>query len=224
MNTSSTAEKQDIEKLKVLILCANPLLSMGLSRAIAEWEEFSLLDPTTTEFEIGHPRIVIADEHKSIPNSAPLLERCLQPDGPRIGMLIEKLAASATPPFPVAAYIHVGIEPLRLKVALLTMAYGDYWIDGALRANMPSSTNVVDIVVGTDHTGTGLTAREYDVLKLVATGLTNTDIGTALFISVPTVKAHLRSILSKLKAADRTHAAVVAVQKGWFAVNEPSQG
>jgi predicted ATPase/DNA-binding CsgD family transcriptional regulator len=51
-----------------------------------------------------------------------------------------------------------------------------------------------------------LTGREYEILRLVATGQTNTEIATALFISAGTVRWHLHNICGKLAANNRTHA------------------
>ncbi|GAB4570586.1 MAG: response regulator transcription factor [Anaerolineales bacterium] len=61
---------------------------------------------------------------------------------------------------------------------------------------------------------TELTNRETDVLKLIASGLTNSQIAEKLVISENTVKGHVSNILSKLHLADRTQAAVYAWQQG----------
>jgi NarL family two-component system response regulator LiaR len=61
---------------------------------------------------------------------------------------------------------------------------------------------------------TDLTDREKDVLKLIANGLTNSQIADKLFISENTVKGHVSNILSKLHLADRTQVAVYAWQRG----------
>jgi NarL family two-component system response regulator LiaR len=61
---------------------------------------------------------------------------------------------------------------------------------------------------------TELTEREQGVLKLIANGLTNSQIAEKLFISENTVKGHVSNILSKLHLADRTQVAVYAWQRG----------
>jgi DNA-binding NarL/FixJ family response regulator len=61
-----------------------------------------------------------------------------------------------------------------------------------------------------------LTARELSVLRLVAKGEGNRSIAAALGISEDTVKSRLRSIMGKLHAQDRTHAVVIAVQRGFL--------
>lgn len=59
-----------------------------------------------------------------------------------------------------------------------------------------------------------LTEREYKVLTLLVTGMSNTEIGKAMDISVHTVKAHVCSILHKMSVDDRVQAAVKAVRSG----------
>lgn len=59
-----------------------------------------------------------------------------------------------------------------------------------------------------------LSAREIEVLRLVARGLTNADIGRALFISEATVKTHLLRVFSKLDVSDRTAAVTTAMSRG----------
>lgn len=59
-----------------------------------------------------------------------------------------------------------------------------------------------------------LTKREYQVLRHLAFGLSNREIGRSLSISIETVKEHVQNILRKLDAADRTEAAVWAVRRG----------
>ena len=61
---------------------------------------------------------------------------------------------------------------------------------------------------------TDLSERELDVLKLIANGMTNSQIAEKLFITENTVKGHVSNILSKLHLADRTQVAVYAWQKG----------
>lgn len=63
-----------------------------------------------------------------------------------------------------------------------------------------------------------LTARERDVLKLMAQGNNNRNIGNILFISEKTVKNHVSSILLKMGVNDRTQAVVQALQNGWMSL------
>jgi len=64
------------------------------------------------------------------------------------------------------------------------------------------------------HADDALTEREIDVLRQVASGNANKMIADNLEISEETVKAHMRKILSKLGANDRTHAVAIALKRG----------
>jgi len=66
-----------------------------------------------------------------------------------------------------------------------------------------------------EHMGEdGLSAREIEVLEQVVAGQRNREIGKRLFISEETVKVHLKRIMSKLGARDRTHAVTIANRRG----------
>ena len=60
----------------------------------------------------------------------------------------------------------------------------------------------------------GLSAREVEVLTLVADGLSNKRIADKLFIAENTVKMHMKNILGKLSATDRTQAVTIALRRG----------
>jgi DNA-binding NarL/FixJ family response regulator len=61
-----------------------------------------------------------------------------------------------------------------------------------------------------------LTAREVEVLRQIADGCSNKVVAERLDISEDTVKGHVRSILSKLSASDRTHAVTIALRRGFL--------
>lgn len=61
-----------------------------------------------------------------------------------------------------------------------------------------------------------LTPRETEVLRLIAGGNGNAEIAESLHIGLGTVKGHIRDILEKLSAADRTQAAVTALKRGYI--------
>ncbi len=66
-----------------------------------------------------------------------------------------------------------------------------------------------------DHAGDdALTAREIEVLRLIAAGNANKLIADQLSITEETVKGHVKNILSKLDANDRTHAVTIGLKRG----------
>lgn len=65
-----------------------------------------------------------------------------------------------------------------------------------------------------ERSGRPLTEREFEVLKLITMGKSNTEIAKELLVSVHTAKAHVCSILQKMSVNDRVQAAVKAVRDG----------
>jgi DNA-binding CsgD family transcriptional regulator len=94
----------------------------------------------------------------------------------------------------------LGVGPLRERIGSLARR---------ARLGLPSGS------VGEQAPGVlGLTARETEVLRLVAAGRSNRDIAAELFISAKTASVHVSNILAKLGAASRTEAAAIAHQAG----------
>ncbi len=94
-------------------------------------------------------------------------------------------------------------------------------ITAAGRGESPSRSGELGRIAGTmnirdalDDDDVPLTQRETQVLRHVALGLSNKEIGRSLGISVETVKEHVQNILRKITVSDRTQAAVWAVRKG----------
>ncbi len=103
--------------------------------------------------------------------------------------------------------------PEQLIAAIRTVAAGDALLSPAVtkrvirqfaRAQRPEPPKGVD----------ELTAREREILRLVADGLSNAEIGQELYISETTVKTHITHILQKLNLRDRVQAVVLAYQAG----------
>ncbi len=65
-----------------------------------------------------------------------------------------------------------------------------------------------------------MTDREIEVLTYAGHGMTNKEIGTALFISDRTVQGHLKNVYEKLGVATRTEAVTVALQHGLFTLDQ----
>ena len=115
-----------------------------------------------------------------------------------------------------------------------TMGASDYLLKGSTREQLlgaihavaagdaPSSFGEMRRVAGAmatrqkqeDVVDVPLTQRETQVLRHLALGLSNKEIGRSLSISIETVKEHVQHLLRKIEATDRTQAAVWAVRKG----------
>ena len=113
------------------------------------------------------------------------------------------------------------VPPEHLTAAVRTVAAGDALLAPAI------TRRLIERLVRGPAPGSAppelehLTARELEVLKLVAQGLSNAEIAGMLFLSEATVKTHVTRILAKLRLRDRVQAVVLAYESGLV---QPGQG
>jgi len=138
----------------------------------------------------------------------------------------------------IDAMIAIRSESPEARVIILTTFAGDVEIQRALEAgarayilkSMPPK-ELVDVIrqvhagkkrippeiaahLAEHYSDESLTAREIEILKQVAGGNRNRDIADKLFISEETVKVHIKHIMEKLSASDRTQAVAIGVRRG----------
>jgi DNA-binding NarL/FixJ family response regulator len=86
--------------------------------------------------------------------------------------------------------------------------------DGEVHLDPVVARKLTQLLVAPEHTATALTAREREVLVLVAGGRSNREIAEALVISERTARSHVSNVLVKLGLASRTQAALWAIREG----------
>jgi DNA-binding NarL/FixJ family response regulator len=138
----------------------------------------------------------------------------------------------------IEAIIEIRSEFPEARIIVLTTYTGDIQVARALKAGVRGyllkarvNRDLVDVIRAVhlgqkrippeiaaelaDHAGEGdLSARELEVLGLIARGNANKEIAAQLAITEETVKSHIRRILDKLGANDRTHAVTIALKRG----------
>lgn len=119
----------------------------------------------------------------------------------------------------IYGYILKDINSEFLDMIVKSVSSGAMWIDKKvvqilreLNPNVVPNTQVSRVNFKSTHAN--LTAREYEVLKLVVDGMSNQQIAQELHISEHTSKAHVCNIIQKLVVDDRTQAAVKAIREG----------
>ena len=123
----------------------------------------------------------------------------------------------------IYAYILKDVNSEFLDLIVKSVSKGAMWIDRrAVQILREQNPNVIpSIQVSRSNfkqTHANLTAREYEVLKLVVEGKSNQQIANDLNISEHTSKAHVCNIIQKLVVDDRTQAAVKAIKEGLVSI------
>ena len=111
-----------------------------------------------------------------------------------------------------AGYLLKGVEREELIRALRSVAEGEMLL--APQDLVRSLRGISEQAVGSQDLIEPLTEREQEVLRLLATGLSNRDIAALLFVAESTVKTHVEHIIGKLGVSDRVQAAVWAARHG----------
>jgi DNA-binding NarL/FixJ family response regulator len=106
-------------------------------------------------------------------------------------------------------YVHKGSSKNELVAAINAAAHGQPATKAGELRRVHQAMNIRE-----PSDDVPLTQRELQVLRHIALGLSNKEIGRSLGISVETVKEHVQNILRKIAVSDRTQAAVWAVRKG----------
>jgi DNA-binding NarL/FixJ family response regulator len=137
----------------------------------------------------------------------------------------------------IAAIVGIRAQRPEARILMLTTFEGDVEVQRALSAGasayMLKSSSPEELVSAiqhvhagkkylppqlaielAQHVGEAVTAREVSVLKLIAAGNRNKDIAEQLCIAEDTVKGHIKRIMEKLGARDRTQAVAIALQRG----------
>ena len=109
-----------------------------------------------------------------------------------------------------AGYLLKDADPQELAEAIRTVQRGDALLNPSIAAKLMQEV----AEGGPRAAGETLTARELEVLRHLARGMSNKEIAGALVLSEKTVKTHVSNILGKLQLADRTQAALFAVREG----------
>ena len=212
-NSVISPHPEALDRIRILCLDSHPLFREGIARIISDELDMVLVSQASTVEEA----IQQYREHR--PNIT-LMETEL----PDVGGIEALIAIRAE--FPAA------------RIMVLTSCDGDVDVRRALKAgasgyllkNTPprellreirkvhSGQRVIQAELAAklaEHVGDdALSAREVEVLALVAAGNRNRDIGEQLCISEETVKVHVRHILEKVGAKDRTEATAIAVRRG----------
>ena len=201
--------------IRTLIVDDHPILREGLAAMLESQSDMTLV----TEASNGQ--------------SAIDLYRLHQPDITIMDLRLPDMNG-------IEAITHIRAEFPSARIIVLTTYLGDVQAGRALKAGAQAfllkatlRTDLLDVIRAVhlgkkrvpievaseiaEHAGDeAMTPREIEVLENVASGHSNKSVADRLDISEETVKTHVRSILSKLGASDRTHAVTIALRRGFL--------
>jgi two-component system NarL family response regulator len=199
--------------ITVLAVDDHPLLRDGISVALAEQPDMKLV----AEAADGHEGVEQYRKHR--------------PDVTLMDLQMPRMGG-------IEALRLILLEDPGARVIVLTTYGGDVQVSNAIKSGargfllkgmlrkdlrntirtVHSGKRVLPPEIAMDlaqHAGERpLSAREVEVLKTAARGNSNREIALLLHVSEDTVKAHMKSILAKLEAKDRTHAVMLALKRG----------
>ncbi|GAA2304811.1 response regulator transcription factor [Glycomyces scopariae] len=207
--------------IRVLVVDDEALIRTGFQHilnAAGDIEVVAAVSGRQALAETGrlHPDVVLLDIRMPDVDGLTVLERLRAlPSPPVVAMLTtfdtdEYVAAALR--MGAAGFLLKDTDPEHLALQVRTLA-----ADGVVLSPKVTSTVVDGYLAGRTRSSTAvdrLSAREREILVLLADGLSNGDIAARLYLGVGTVKDHVSAILTKLKVTGRVQAALVAERAG----------
>ncbi|PEK02150.1 response regulator [Bacillus wiedmannii] len=212
-------------KIKVLLVDDHTVVLKGLAFFLSTQEDLELVGEASNGKEalvkVGetHPDVVLMDLYMPEMDGVEATG-CIKKEYPDVKVIVLTSFSDQAHVLPAlragaSGYILKDVEPDQLVEAIRSAYKGNIQLhpdiaNALLSQTLPVEEKEEEPSIQVDV----LTARENEVLQLLAKGMSNKEIASVLVITEKTVKAHVSSILSKLSLSDRTQAALYAVKNG----------
>jgi DNA-binding NarL/FixJ family response regulator len=213
------------EKVKLIIVDDHPVFREGLRQCLEAHARFQVIATVGGGDELwravrahGRPQVVLMDVE--MPGDSGIdLTQALREKLPEVRVVM--LTAYSDPERVFAAlkagavgYLLKNVSPNEIRMTVERAAAGEPILSADIAGQVLREFERERAEARDREQLAELTPREEEILKLLATGESNREIGKRLFISEQTVKNHVASIFRKLHVNDRTKAALLAVKFG----------
>ena len=212
-------------KIKVLLVDDHTVVLKGLAFFLSMQEDLELVGEANNGKEAlkkvgeAQPDIVLMDLYMPEMDGIEATS-CIKKEYPNVKVLVLTSFSDQAHVLPAlkagaSGYILKDVEPDQLVEAIRSAYKGNIQLHPDIASALLSQTLPQEEKQESSNIHVNvLTARENEVLQLLAKGMSNKEIASVLVITEKTVKAHVSSILGKLNLSDRTQAALYAVKNG----------
>ncbi|PDY46239.1 response regulator [Bacillus pseudomycoides] len=212
-------------KIKVLLVDDHTVVLKGLAFFLSTQEDLELVGEANNGKEAlkkvgeAQPDIVLMDLYMPEMDGIEATS-CIKKEYPNVKVLVLTSFSDQAHVLPAlkagaSGYILKDVEPDQLVEAIRSAYKGNIQLHPDIASALLSQTLPQEEKQESSNIHVNvLTARENEVLQLLAKGMSNKEIASVLVITEKTVKAHVSSILGKLNLSDRTQAALYAVKNG----------
>lgn len=234
MDHRRTPPAARLETIRILLVEPRALVGLGIRRALDNEPDMEVVAEVRTADDAlaaidGHaPDVFVIDVELLEPATSAATRRLTQ-ESPGSAIVVvgrEDDDASILEAIEIGATGHVSAsaEPSELVAVIRRVADGE----DPLRDEVIARPDLVDRIMegfrdsfrrADEPPSIPLTPRELEILRHVAGGLRNREVGELFDVSEQTIKNHLSSILHKLGVPNRTHAVTYAVRQGWLTLD-----
>jgi NarL family two-component system response regulator LiaR len=210
----------DAQPLKLLLVEDDPVMRLGLEQFFEDCPQFTVvgqaedgyraveaafkLNPDLVLMDIGLPYLDGIAATQQIKAKLPDMRIVMFTSHTADAEMIAALSSGAD------AYCVKGTNLDQLKLAIACAREGGAYLDPQIAHHVIEYLKPAPPTVNNAQ----FSEREIEVLKLIVDGKSNPEIAATLYLSLSTVKAHVRTIMNKLAVDDRIKAAVVALRSG----------
>jgi DNA-binding NarL/FixJ family response regulator len=198
--TSNAVASHAADALRVVVVSSAPLVRSGLRTILGAFDDLDVTEADPMRLHVLNADVMICDG--TVPDV----------DVPALVLVCDGTGAAEALASGARGVLARTAAPRRMHAALHAVAEAEIVIDDVFADELLRHPRAeVEMIEP-------LTAREREVLRLLASGLTNKEIAQRLGVTGHTIKFHMNGILGKLGAATRTEAVVEAARRGIIAV------